>query len=442
MIRISASATLLSVCVAATAGAETPLPAPVSDRDYISIDPGEAALGQLLFYDPILSGNRNISCATCHHPRFATSDGLSLGLGEGGVGLGPERHVTDENRPEQRIPRNATALFNLGAHEFTTLFHDGRIEADPKRPSGIRTPMAEEMVTGFSGVLSAQTMFPVLSPDEMAGHYSENDVAKAVRSGRITGAGGAWDVISRRVAGVEDYAARFADVYPQIDEPDDIGFTDISNAIAAFVAFEWRSDSSPFDAALRGTAPLVGMAAEGASLFYGEAGCASCHSGPFQTDHDFHAMAAPQIGPGKAERFERHARDDGRMRVTGREEDRFAFRTPSLRNVTRTGPWGHAGAHDDLATFLADHASRADGLTRYSRAVVLPDLPDTKPDWAILTSDDEVAAIAAAAGPGILLSTDEIAALMAFLETLTDPAAISGRLGVPEAVPSGLPVDR
>ncbi|SDI10056.1 cytochrome-c peroxidase [Alloyangia pacifica] len=432
----------LTLLTGSAAMADTHLPRTVSDADYVETDASEVALGQLLFYDRILSGNRNIACATCHHPRFATSDGLSLGLGEGGVGLGPDRHVTAEDTPEQRIPRNATALFNLGAQEFTVLFHDGRIEADPSRPGGLRTPMAEDMERGFSGVLSAQTMFPVLSPDEMAGHYSESDVSKAVRSGRITGEGGAWDIISKRVAAIPDYAARFKAVYPHVAGGTPVHFTDISNAIAAFVAFEWRSDESPFDAALRGEAPLSGAAADGAALFYGNAGCAECHAGPFLTDHDFHAMGAPQLGPGKAERFEHHARDDGRMRVTGREEDRFAFRTPSLRNVTKTGPWGHAGGHDDLRAFLADHAARADGLSRYTRHVVLPELPETKPDWAVMDTPQEVQALAAAAGPGKTLTGEEIAALMAFLDTLTDPVALSGRLGVPDSVPSGLPVDR
>ncbi|WP_428928851.1 cytochrome-c peroxidase [Marinibacterium sp. SX1] len=438
----AALTTAVALGLIGPARADAPLPRPVTDADFIAVDPDEAALGQLLFYDPILSGNRNIACSTCHHPRFATSDGLSLGLGEGGEGLGPDRHATGRNRPEQRIPRNATALFNLGAHEFTTLFHDGRIQADPTRPSGIRTPMDEEMVTGFSGILSAQTMFPVLSPDEMAGHYSENDVAKAVRSGRITGDGGAWDRISRRVEDIPAYAEQFRAVYPHVADGAPVRFTDISNAIAAFIALEWRSDSSPFDAALRGEAPLTGAAAEGAALFYGEAGCAACHSGPFLTDHAFHAMAAPQLGPGKAERFERHSRDDGRMRVTGREADRFAFRTPSLRNVAQTGPWGHAGSHDDLGAFVADHAARAEGLQRYARAVVLPDLDETKPDWVVLDDPAQVAAIAAAAGPGTVLDDGRIAALVAFLDTLTDRAAIDGRMGVPARVPSGLPVDQ
>ena len=103
---LAAFCAMTSLPAAARADA---LPAPVTEADYLPVDPAEARLGQLLFYDPILSGNRNISCATCHHPRFATSDGVSLSLGEGGIGLGPARRGDPENLPEERIPRNATA---------------------------------------------------------------------------------------------------------------------------------------------------------------------------------------------------------------------------------------------------------------------------------------------------------------------------------------------
>ena len=64
------------------------LPRPLADADFMAVNPAEARLGQLLFYDPILSGNQNISCAHCHHPDFGTSDGLSLGIGEGGAPAG------------------------------------------------------------------------------------------------------------------------------------------------------------------------------------------------------------------------------------------------------------------------------------------------------------------------------------------------------------------
>lgn len=89
------------------------------------------------------------------------------------------------------------------------MFHDGRIEADPSRPSGLRTPLEDDMVMGFASVLSAQTMFPVFTPDKMAGHYRENDVAKAVREGVITGPGGARDIRSARVAAIPEYKALF-----------------------------------------------------------------------------------------------------------------------------------------------------------------------------------------------------------------------------------------
>ncbi|MBV2358673.1 cytochrome-c peroxidase [Thalassococcus sp. CAU 1522] len=417
------------------------LPAPVTDADYLPIDRAEAELGQLLFYDPILSGNRTVSCATCHHPALATADGVALSLGDGGVGLGQSRRADPENLPEQRIPRNAPALFNLGAREFTVMFHDGRIEVDPAQPGGMRSPLGEDQTRGFASVLSLQTMFPVLSADEMAGHYGENEISKLVRAGRITGENGAWAAISHRVAALPDYVQRFQAVYPHVTAPEDIAFTDISNAIAAFIAFEWRSDQSPFDAALRGAGDLPEMAAAGRDLFYGKARCAECHSGKFQTDHGFHAMAAPQIGPGKAARFESHARDEGRMRVTGRAEDAFAFRTPSLRNVTETAPYGHAGAHATLAGFLRDHVEPGGNLDSFDAAQVrLPELPVE--DFRILSDTAEIDAIKAAKGFAVDLTDTDLQQIEAFLAALTDPEALAGRLGVPDSVPSGLPVDR
>jgi cytochrome c peroxidase len=433
---------LLAIVVAAPALAAD-LPPPVTDAEYRPVNLAEAELGRLLFWDPILSGNRNISCGTCHHPRFGTSDGLSLGMGEGGIGVGPDRRPDSADMPEQRIPRNATALFNLGAREFTHLFHDGRIEADPTRPSGLRTPLEDEMVMGFASVLSAQTMFPVLASDEMAGHYSENEISRAARQGFITGEGGAWNLLAARVAAIPPYKAMFQEVYPEIAAGREIAFTDISNAIAAFVEFEWRSDSSPFDAYLRGEGQLSPEAEVGMRLFYGEAGCAGCHSGPFQTDQGFHAMAAPQLGPGKAERFESHSRDEGRIRVTNRPEDAYAFRTPSLRNVLRTGPWGHAGGHTDLAAFLRYHLDPIAGLESYRPDATLASFDAAKPDWAVMSDPAEVAAIRAAVTlEPKALGEDEIGALIAFLGALTDETALKGRLGIPETVPSGLPVDR
>ncbi|MXQ07127.1 cytochrome-c peroxidase [Alphaproteobacteria bacterium GH1-50] len=436
--------TTIIATLLATAGARADTgPVALDPGDFEVFDPVQVRAGWLLFYDPILSGNRNISCATCHHPRFGTSDGLSLGLGEGGAGLGPERKADPANLPEQRIPRNSPALFNLGHRDIAVMFHDGRIERDENRESGLRTPLEDEMVTGFASLLSAQTMFPVLSADEMAGHYQENDVSKAVRQGRITGEGGAWDIISHRVEAIPDYAEMFRTFDTEIAAGKPLDFTDISDAIAAFVATEWRASDTAYDIALRGGAPLDPMAAEGQALFFGEAGCAACHSGPLLSDQSFHAMAEPQLGPGKAARFESHQRDDGRFRVTGREADAYAFRTPMLRNVVHTGPWGHAGAHTDLGRFLAYHADPARGLNGYAPHATLTDLPETKPDWTIMEDTAARDAIAASyAGEPVDLSDADIRRLIAFLAALTDETALKGRMGIPDTVPSGLPVDR
>jgi len=84
---------------------------PLTDADFRAADPAQAEVGRLLFYDKVLSGNRNISCSTCHHPAFGTSDGLSLGIGEGGTGIGPARTTGNgDDRIKKRVPRNAPAL--------------------------------------------------------------------------------------------------------------------------------------------------------------------------------------------------------------------------------------------------------------------------------------------------------------------------------------------
>ncbi|MBF9034447.1 c-type cytochrome [Rhodobacterales bacterium HKCCE2091] len=440
MRRLAAPALIASLAgLSAGATGNAPPVAPVDPGGFREVDPDMAALGQLLFFDPVLSGNRNIACATCHHPGLGTADGVALSLGEGGTGLGPDRVADPSNLPEQRIPRNAPGLFNLGHESFTVMFHDGRLELDEARESGIRTPLGTEMEMGFASVLSAQSMFPVLSPDEMAGHYSENEISQAVRIGRITGEGGAWDLLTDRLEVIPDYRAAFTEVFG----PEDIRFTEVSDALAAFIELEWRADDSPFDRYLRGAADLPADAARGAVLFYGEAGCSSCHSGPFQTDNGFHATGLVQFGPGKRGRFETHLRDEGRYRVTGDPADLYAFRTPSLRNVAATAPYGHDGAYPDLPGFIRAHLAPRAAWDAYDAATVpIPALPGEDPFMAARDPEMRAAILGAVSFEDRALSEAEIADLVAFLGSLTDEAALDGRLGIPETVPSGLPVER
>jgi cytochrome c peroxidase len=149
-------------------------------------------------------------------------------------------------------------------------------------------------------------------------------------------------------------------------------------------------------------------------------------------------MGSPQIGPGKAARFESHARDEGRFRVTGDPADLYAFRTPSLRSVALTAPYGHAGGHRDLRSFIEAHLDPIAALENYDLSnAILPALPvdDTR-------GLADTPAIAQVVNISPRKITDEhVTALIAFLDALTDPAAIEGKLGIPETVPSGLPID-
>jgi cytochrome c peroxidase len=108
--------------------------------------------------------------------------------------------------------------------------------------------------------------------------------------------------------------------------------------------------------------------------------------------------------------------------------------------VALTGPWGHAGAYGDLTAFVVGHADPRAALVAFDRSrVVLAEFDAA--DWRIMGDPVEVAAIANAVKiDPVALTAQEVAELVAFLGTLTDTVAQTGRLGVPKSVPSGLTV--
>lgn len=425
---------------------------PVMDADYYDDgvpSPAKVELGKKLFFDKILSGNLNISCATCHHPMAGTGDGLSLPVGEGGHGLGVTRDTgADADTIHERVPRNAPPVFNLGAREFTRMFYDGRVEENPHEATGFDSPAGDQLPMELDNVLAVQAMFPVTSPAEMAGQVGENPQADAATDNRLGGPGGVWDLIAQKIQSVDAYLQMFQDAYPgEVLEKEDITYVHAANAIAAFEAREWRFDNSPFDQYLRGNkAALSPQARIGMNVFYGKAGCSDCHSGVFQTDQEFHAVAMPQIGPGKGDNlngFDDGHDDFGRESVTQDERDRYRFRTPTLRNVALSPPYGHAGAYNSLEAMVRHMADSVNSLYEYDQnQAVLPSRSDLDAlDYLVMDNDIRLDAIAAAneAMPARLKEKD-IQALMAFLHALTDPAALDMRSDVPTSVPSGLPV--
>ncbi|RBI77245.1 cytochrome-c peroxidase [Roseovarius sp. TE539] len=404
--------------------------------------PGATAvlLGRDLFFDPVLSGNRNISCATCHHPDMGSGDAVSLGIGEGGQGLGSDRRPGLSNLPPARVPRHAPALFNLGARGFTTLFHDGRVQADDDARFNIRMPEGAMLERPLPSVLAAQALMPLVSADEMAGHPGENPVADAAAAGRIRGLDGAWQILAGRVAAIPEYRRRFAWL---LGPAEPVHITDIAGVIADFITFEFRSTDSRFDAFLNGNdAALSNRQLHGMNLFYNKAGCAACHSGPFQTDHDFHAIGLPPLGPGKGHGRAGYA-DHGRGAVTADPRDRYRFRTPSLRNVTLTAPYGHNGAYARLEDMVRHHLDPLTMLAEYTpEKARLPDFAMPASDTEALADFDEMLRIGMSVDiTPVALNDREVDAILAFLEALTDPSAREGRLGAPAEVPSGLPLD-
>ncbi|RMG49031.1 MAG: cytochrome-c peroxidase [Acidobacteria bacterium] len=419
----------------------------LTDRDFLDDgrpDPAKVELGRYLFYDKILSGNRNISCATCHHALAGTGDGLSLPVGEGGRGLGVTRDTgRGASAIPARVPRNAPPLFNIGARAYRALFLDGRVEIDPSSPSGYRTPAGDQLPEGLESVLAAQAMFPVASSTEMAGQPGENEIADAAAAGRLAGPDGVWGLLAARLEAIPAYRRLFAEAYPDVRRGAPIRFVDAANAIAAFETVAFRADGSRFDRYLRGDrTALTPAERRGLQLFFGKAECGRCHSGPLLTDHRYHAVAMPQVGPGKGDGPGGYG-DYGRERVTGDPRDRFRFRTPSLRNVALTAPYGHDGAYDTLEAVVRHMLDPVTALEEYDPGqLVLPSRPDLDElDLRALEDERQRQELASACELAPRhLSDEEIADLVAFLRALTDPRSLDLRWTVPERVPSGLPV--
>ena len=392
------------------------------------VRPQLVRLGQALAFDKELSGNRDISCMTCHLPGFATGDGRSLSVGQGGTGLGPARTVP----PGGFIPRNAPPLFNLFA--LGPLFLDGRVEQDAA--GRYHTPAAQRLTPQMTrvfefGALSAQPMFPVLSRAEMRGDGTSNELA-AIDDKQ---AQQVWKGLMDRLGRIQEYRRMFEAAYPG-KRFAEMNFAYASNAIAGFLTDQLAFNNSPWDQFLAGDDnALTATQLAGAKDFM-SAKCSVCHNGPAFTDNKFHNVALAQLGPGEGDGAGGHD-DFGRMRVTGNPADQYAFRTPALRNVELTAPYGHDGGFTDLRAFV-DHYSQSDvKLEQFDVTQLEPVLQGT-----VLADFDAILATRDTLLDGVFFPPQTIDEVTEFMKALTDPAAKDLGYLVPERVPSGLPVDK
>lgn len=401
---------------AAAAGVTPLAPRPDDSPDLV-------ALGRALFHDKVLSGNRDIACSTCHNLTYHTTDLLPLSIGTGGTGLAVGRLLGTG----AFATRNAPELFNRGHPEWRRLFWDGRVEATA---AGLSTPIGPGLPPGLSGLLAAQVLFPLSARTEMRGQAGENPLADLPD----TAFSAIWAGIAARVAGLPGYDSLAGAAFP-FRADSSLGIADLANAIAAFIGTSWDFTEAPFDRLLAGEDAAMSPAAiRGGLLFFGRARCATCHRGPLLSDQDFHNVGVPTLGPGLA-----GSADAGRYAVTGAPADRYAFRTPSLRNVAHSPPYMHNGAYRSLAEVVRHYRDAREALVTFDPLGLDPRVRAT-----VDLSPAGLAAVAATLDPRVAtslrLSDSEVDDLVAFLVALTDPRSSILLGDVPATVPSGLPV--
>ncbi len=254
-------------------------------------------LGRRLFYELNLAGPSYMSCATCHDPLKAFTDGRPVAVG-----------VTSEFHP-----RNSMGLQNVAYHSVLTW-------ADPEPVS-----LERQMLTPMFGQ----------NPEEMAITGFEGRVLDFLKNDPI-------------------YPGLFAMAFPETSGT--IDFDAVTRAIASFERTLVSADA-PYDRYRYAgdEAVLSDAAKRGAELFNNERfGCAYCHTGLHLTDAipepNFHNNGLYNLdGTGALPEG-----NQGLFEHTGRAEDMGKFRTPSLRNVAVTAPYMHDGS---LATLDAviDH---------------------------------------------------------------------------------------
>jgi len=255
-------------------------------------------LGKKLFFDRRLSGDGTTSCATCHVPEQAFADGLDISL----------------SYPTTKNWRNSPALINSGFQKH--LFHDGRAKS-----------------------LEEQALFPMMSAFEM---------------------NKTLDYLEEQIRVVPEYVAAFTAVFGAEPTRERIAM-----AIAAFER-TLVSVNSPLDRYLRGDKKALSEEArKGLGLFEGKGRCADCHYGVNLADDKFHSLNVPENpvlmnDPAvtatmrfvakvyKYKDYRKLNEDPGRYLITKKKKDWKAFRTPTLREIAKTGPYMHNGVFTTL----------------------------------------------------------------------------------------------
>lgn len=329
-------------------GRMSPLGEPPADEtNAVAKDPKAAHLGQYLFYDTRLSGNGEVSCASCHQPSHGFSMNAPLGKGLANT------------------PRHPPSLLDVAYHHWYDW--DGRVDS-----------------------MWAQAFGPLESPAEMG--FSRAGLAHLIDSDDQLEQ--AYEAVFGALPELSDEERFPAQARPGEDDdpmaqawasmtPEDRDAVNrvASNATKAIAAYQTRlvRGQAPFDTFVEGLregdpdkqAALSPAAQRGLKLFMGEAGCVRCHSGPNFTDESFHNLGLggrewledddqgrwKGVTQVKADPFNAAGRysdaPDGESArwlefLARTPEDHGQFKTPSLRNVALSPPYMHGGHFQSL----------------------------------------------------------------------------------------------
>lgn len=264
--------------------------------------PDRVALGRLLFWDPVLSGPRDVACATCHHPALGYADGLDLSIGINGAGLGTNRAFVP-GRPARLVKRNSQTVVNAAFNGLT-------VSGDPSPQTA---PMFWDL---RARSLEAQALEPLKALEEMRG--SAYDEAHAIP--RVVG----------RLNAIAEYRRLFGRAFGG-SQP--VNAQNLGRALAAFQR-TLVAVNSPFDRYMRRDANAMTEEQIRGMERFQTAGCVNCHNGPMFSDFTAHVLPVP---------------DNRKLEQSDSGVDQtYAFRTPSLRNLSETAPYMHNGVFRSL----------------------------------------------------------------------------------------------
>lgn len=275
-------------------------------------------LGKLLFFDPILSGGKDVACATCHHPQNGYAEFRDLSIGPNAQGLGSKRKFKKQN-DIPFVKRNSQTVINVAFNGINThkqynpeeapMFWDDRVQS-----------------------LENQALEPIKAFEEMRGHgFAENEIL---------------EIVIERLKEIPEYQELFELVFQGKDV---ITIENLGKAIASFER-TLVTNNSRFDRYMRGEQNAILLSEKDGFELFKSVGCVNCHNGPMFSDYKPHVLGVPQ-------NRKLLAPDAG-------IQDSFQFRTPSLRNLRFTAPYMHNGSLSTLKRVLEFYEDISNGKER------------------------------------------------------------------------------